>query len=287
MHRVSDEHSPAYPPMPVHIFERLMRYLKRRYGFLSLADLHDEAKRSKGGILLTFDDAYYDFYTNAFPILQKLDIPVILNVITSCAETGESFWTQRLNKLVEAFHKDGRIAELNSLEFYDKHITGKETPEDIALGIFRTLLDDRKKDAAIREMVEKLGYTPDYTRMMNWTEIREVHAKGVTIGSHTHLHKNLTLIQEQLLMDELQGSSDLILQNIGTRPDIIAFPNGQYNDHTLETSSGIHYKYALTIENSSFTFTEANGIYIIPRVNVYNKTFLKNWIKLKYYFIFK
>ncbi len=288
LHRVSDEDSPAYPPMPVHVFERLMIYLQKRYGFLSLADLHNTSKTKKGGILLTFDDAYYDFYKNAFPILKKLQIPVILNVITSCAETGQSFWTQRLNKLVEAFYREGRMEELSHLEFYGKPVSPRETIENTALSIFRTLLDDTKKDAAIKEMEEKLGHIPEYTRMMNWSEIIEVQKQGVIIGSHTHQHKNLTLIKEQALLDELNNSATLIAQNIGITPNIIAFPNGQHNEHTLDISSTVNYKYALTVDNASFTFEpNHNGMFVIPRINVYNKTFLKNWIKLKYYFIFK
>lgn len=288
LHRVSDEFSPAYPPMPVDVFVRLMSYLKKRHGFLSLEDLHDQQKRRKGGILLTFDDAYYDFYKNAFPVLQEMAIPVILNVITSCAETGQSFWTQRLNKLVEAFYREGRSSELSQLGFYDKPVSPKESIENTALSIFRTLLDNTQKDAAIKEMEEKLGYVPEYTRMMNWKEIQEVHQQGVTIGSHTHQHKNLTLIKEQALVDELNHSAALIGSNIGTVPNIIAFPNGQHNEHTLEASSRQNYKYALTVDNTSFAFApNTNGMFVIPRINVYNKTFLKNWIKLKYYFIFK
>lgn len=288
LHRVSDEHSPAYPPMPVGVFERLMVYLKKRHGFLSLADLHDPEKIKKGGILLTFDDAYYDFYQHAFPVLKKLEIPVILNVITSCAETGESFWTQRLNKLVEAFYRDNRIRELSELSFYGKPVPEKASQEETALSIFRALLDGRQKDAAIAEMVEKLGYTPEYTRMMDWNEIREVSEHGVIIGSHTHQHKNLTLIQEQALLYELIHSAALIEQNIGQKPDIIAFPNGQHNEHTLAASSETHYKYALTVNNTSFSIVkDQNDIFVIPRINVYNRTFLKNWLKLKYYFIFK
>lgn len=289
LHRVSDEYSPAYPPMPVRVFEKLMIYLKKRNGFLSLEDLNNVEKREKGGILLTFDDAYHDFYQNAYPILKKLDIPVVLNVITSCAETGGSFWTQRLNNLVEAFFKEGRVAELNEMSFCNyQSVVIRNEIEKTALNIFKILLDDSKKDAAIKEMTDKLGYSPADTRMMNWDEIREVYQHGVVIGSHTHKHKNLTLIQKEFLIEELNDSADLIEKNIGRKPEVIAFPNGIYNQETLEVSSSLNYRYAMTVDNSSFSYEpDQKDISVIPRIIVYNQTFLKNWFKLRYYFAFK
>lgn len=288
LHRVSDEYSPAYPPMPVDVFKRLILYLKKRYGFLSLEDLNDVEKRKKGGILLTFDDAYYDFYINAFPFLKEHNIPTILNVITSCAETGSSFWTQKLNKLIEAFYEKGRSSELRNMSFCDENMVIGDDIEITALNIFKILLDNPNKETAITEMINQLGGEPEYTRMMNWAEIQEVYQNGIVIGSHTHSHRNLTLLSEEQLINELNSASVMIEKQLGFKPDIIAFPNGVYNRDVLETTSKLNYKYALTVEITSYSQKKnREKINIIPRINVYNQSFFKNWIKLTYYFIFK
>ena len=34
-HRVSDEYSPAYPPIPVKVFDRICRFLNRNFNILA------------------------------------------------------------------------------------------------------------------------------------------------------------------------------------------------------------------------------------------------------------
>lgn len=284
LHRVSNEVSPAYPPIPVSVFERLMKYIQKKYGFLSLADLHDE---QKGGVLLTFDDAYLDFYENAYPILKKLGIPSVLNVITSSAETGNSFWTQQLNKLVEAFYEKGREQELSDLSFCESLDFSKDGLEQVAIKIYLKLLDVSDKQLAIQEIENKLGYIPEYTPMMTWKEIQEVQKNGVVIGSHSHSHENLKIMSENELLEELKLSAKLIKENCHQPTNIIAYPNGQYNQSTLDYSYKCDYKYALTIENKAIAFNEKENIHVIPRINVYNTSFWKNWLKIEYYFKFK
>lgn len=288
LHRVSDEYSPAYPPIPVDVFKKLIIYLKKRYGFLSLEDLNDSEKRKKGGILLTFDDAYYDFYTNAYPFLKAHNIPTILNVITSCAETGASFWTQKLNKIVEAFYRYGRSADLQRLTFLNDSININQNIERTSLILFKILLEKPNKDSFIQEMTDLLGYTPEYTKMMNWEEINEVSKNGIIIGSHTHTHRNLTLLKKEELLEELSTSSNLFKLNLGFSPVIIAYPNGIYNQDVLDVSCQLNYKVAFTINISAYKeIYDTSHFNLIPRINVYNQSFIKNWLKLTYYFTFK
>ena len=59
-------------------FELQMRYLKyENYHSLTLDDLYDALIRKVPlpvkSIIITFDDGYYDFLTNAFPILKQYD----------------------------------------------------------------------------------------------------------------------------------------------------------------------------------------------------------------------
>jgi len=70
------------------IFEKQTRYLKRNdYNFLTAGDLYDiiSSKRKLTGknVLLTFDDGYRDFMTEAVPILNKYGVPAILFIHTN------------------------------------------------------------------------------------------------------------------------------------------------------------------------------------------------------------
>ncbi len=69
------------------VFEKQINYLRRNnYKFLTAKDLDEIISGKDGsvkkGVLITFDDGYRDFMTEAAPILNKYGIPAILFVHT-------------------------------------------------------------------------------------------------------------------------------------------------------------------------------------------------------------
>jgi len=273
MHRISDEYSPAYPPIPVKVFERYIKFLKRKYGFTSINDLQDR-RASKGSILLTFDDAYYDFYENAFPILQKNGVPAVLSVITSCADTGKSFWTQELNKIIEMFYKENRQNELSRLSFLKNHPLAFNNVERTALETYKILLPIKEKESALMELKTLLGKQVDFTKMMTWKEIKEVQNAGISIASHTVNHLNLTTLANEELKCELKQSKAKIEDELNTKISAIAYPNGEFNKNVLDLSKKAGYNFAFSVENKSFQISD-NEFQIIPRVLVYHQKFWK------------
>jgi len=134
-HRISDEFSPAYPPIPVKVFDKIMSFINRHYLVIPIEEIGNSFISKKTRMIITFDDAFYDFYENALPILQKYKFPAIQHVITNCAESTESFWTQRLNKIIEAYFFEKQkliIPELN----VNKIIEQVEDVEHIALNLY-------------------------------------------------------------------------------------------------------------------------------------------------------
>ena len=68
-------------------FENQIKYLKEYgYTFLNLEDLEgliSGDKKIKKGVLVTFDDGYKDFVTNAMPILNKYNASALIFIHTS------------------------------------------------------------------------------------------------------------------------------------------------------------------------------------------------------------
>lgn len=81
-------------------FEKQIDGLKKLgYHFISYQDLIDykEGRKaiSKNSCVLTFDDGGEDIYTNAYPILQKENIPFTMFIITDLVgEDGRANWKQ-------------------------------------------------------------------------------------------------------------------------------------------------------------------------------------------------
>lgn len=287
-HRVSDEISPAYPPIPTAVFEQIIKYLSKRIGFLSPYDIIASNTRKKSGVLITFDDGFYDFYENALPILVKYDVPAILSIITKCASTGESFWTQKLNKIIEAFYKEKREKQIYEITSLRKVISLSEGAEKTALKLYLFLLNRKDRDIIIKRLIKILGKVNDHTKMMTWKEINECKKFNIVFGSHTHTHTNLTLLKPHTLKKEISTSYNDLKEQTGEAPEFIAFPNGQFNEAVLLESYNIGFKVGLTIGASAFLPNDnAKIIPTIPRYNIYNNNFIKNLLKLERLFLFR
>jgi len=70
-------------------FEKQMSYLKKHgFVFYTASEMveyyRDHERFPKKGITLTFDDGWKDNFTNAFPVLQRLDIKATIFLVASC-----------------------------------------------------------------------------------------------------------------------------------------------------------------------------------------------------------
>ncbi|MCI4627196.1 MAG: polysaccharide deacetylase family protein [Candidatus Magnetoovum sp. WYHC-5] len=79
-------------------FKMQMFYLKQRnINVLNINDIYAFKKTYKTGIAITFDDAYLDFYENAYEILIKYNFPVHVFVVTDRAGKYNMWDYERLN----------------------------------------------------------------------------------------------------------------------------------------------------------------------------------------------
>jgi peptidoglycan/xylan/chitin deacetylase (PgdA/CDA1 family) len=85
-----DDHAESGVTISRALFESQLLDLKRRgYQFITLEQFERffaGGKVPPNAVLVTFDDGYQSFYTNAYPILRKLSIPAVNFVITKDLE---------------------------------------------------------------------------------------------------------------------------------------------------------------------------------------------------------
>jgi peptidoglycan/xylan/chitin deacetylase (PgdA/CDA1 family) len=73
------------------------------------------------------------------------------------------------------------------------------------------------------------------TTWMTWDEVRDLYAKGFDLGAHTMTHADLGSVSRERAWQELIGSRERIALEIGTVPDLFAFPYGQPHNIRPET----------------------------------------------------
>jgi len=277
-HRISDEFSPAYPPIPIKVFDKICAFINRKYLVIPLDGINDINLNKKPRAIITFDDGYYDFYENALPILIKYKMPAVQHVITSCAETGESFWTQKLNKTVEAYFFSKNVLYLKELNLRYNPKSSSEC-EKVALDLYLKLLIYPKRDALIDDLYQEIDKNVEFTRMMRWHELAECAKNNISIGSHTHNHINLKTADSKELFFELECSRELIKDNIKSQNcDSLAFPNGLFNEQVIGVAKSSGYKFLFSTEPNSILFSKMPVV--LPRISLYHQLWWKNYLKL-------
>ncbi|MFZ2088150.1 MAG: poly-beta-1,6-N-acetyl-D-glucosamine N-deacetylase PgaB, partial [Desulfobaccales bacterium] len=207
------------------------------YRPISIRDLLEAASGKKPlpekAILLTFDDAYTSFYRVVFPALKLFNYPAVLSVVTSWIE--------------------------------------KPPP-----GIYG------KK------------------QLMTWDQLREVaHSGLVTIASHSdHLHTlvnanpqgniepaSFTFIYDpktqayetdehfrQRIQTDLAKSQAILEQKLGTKPEVLTWPYGAYNQLGIEEARKLGFRVCLTLD------TGLADIRHLDRVSRYYAAPLLHWV---------
>ena len=98
---------------------------------------------------------------------------------------------------------------------------------------------------------------------MSWDQIRELKSSGVTIGSQTKSHKHLPLISIEDAKQEIDKANVRIKKEIGLRPDLFAYPYGEYNSSVRELIIDRGFKAAFT--QSSGALHSYSDKFSLPR----------------------
>ena len=106
---------------------------------------------------------------------------------------------------------------------------------------------------------------------MSWDQLRQLQADGVDIGSQTASHPHMHLSSLADVDVELQKSNQRFLTELGLRPNLFAYPYGEYNLAVIERvkaagfiagfgqNSGIAHGYDGYFELPRFAMNERYG----------------------------
>lgn len=101
---------------------------------------------------------------------------------------------------------------------------------------------------------------PNY---MNWDQIRELMDYGVIIGSQTKSHPHLHRLSQKQILYEIEYSNKRFIEELGFKPNLFAYPYGEYDLKTLEIIKGSGFDAAFG-QHSGVAHKSA-GLFEIPR----------------------
>jgi peptidoglycan/xylan/chitin deacetylase (PgdA/CDA1 family) len=242
--------------LPVDVFRLQMAFVRRAYRVVALDELVDALER--GGrlppraLVITFDDGYADNYRLGLPVLRTLGLPATVYVATGAVDGGAPFWVAAARAL--ALRASGAILEVPGQPAIP--LGPRERRELAAKTLTRALVPLRSDARAtlLSEAATAAGLDLDRMlagTMLTWTQIRELHAAGWTIGAHTVTHANVALAAPEDAEADIVGSRDAVAAALGTGVDHFCYPNsgGQHryvSSGVIEILRRHHFRSATT-----------------------------------------
>ncbi len=215
-----------------------IEYLKKHYSFISFNDFMDWRSGKikelpSNPVILTFDDGYKNNYTQLFPILEKNQIPAMIYLLTGMIGKKSVADSNTIQYCITKTKKEKIIidGEAYTLRTPKERMTTVHVLRALAEkkeSLERFLEEIKRETAVLCTLTEDEEYG-----FMTWEECHAVQKKGISFGSHTHSHPNLTRIEVKSCHQELKQAKAIINQKLGTCIHF-CYPYGAYNDNIIE-----------------------------------------------------
>lgn len=238
-------------------FEEQMEFVGRHFVLLTFHNVLDYQRRGKPlprrSLIVTFDDGYEDNYRNAFPILQKYNIPGTFFVATDYVGNGDVFWFEKLAYWIKrTTQPELRLRTPPAPEFSLSLQDRNHSLERLRLHLMG--LDNETRLQALLETEEQLGVKihPEDKRWvttMNWEQLKEMNMAGCEIGSHTQSHPVLSRLSPGKLNVELCASKRRIESETGAKVVSLAYPFGGrevFNNAVKEAAADAGYAFGIS-----------------------------------------
>lgn len=227
--------TPNLERSPAELIAAIDHYDAQGYTFISLDELTRRLatpgpRRGRRFVCLTFDDGYKDNFTNAYPLLQRRQIPFTVFVIPAFIDKALVHygailqdWALRAPELrftlagrryaLPSRTRDQKLAALRRLQaLCAEHLL----PLD-----YRAFFEDQQ--------------VPIQDLSMSWDELTRLASDPlVTIGAHTLHHARLPTLDEAQARDEIVGGKDRLEDALGRPVEHFAYPFGAHGQRDAQ-----------------------------------------------------
>jgi peptidoglycan/xylan/chitin deacetylase (PgdA/CDA1 family) len=251
-------------------FEEQMRFLAARHRPLSLEELlaarRGEARLPLRSVLVTFDDGYRDFAEEAWPVLRRQGIPVVLFIPTAYpGDPGRAFWWDKLFGALTAARPTQSVeTPVGTLRL----VSGADRLS--AFRRLRSLVRSLPHDEAmgvVDQLCDALGSRPAQSSVLSWPELRELRSEGVVLAPHSRTHPLLDRIPVEAAREEILGSLEDLEREAGPLSRVFAYPAGGENPEVVRVLAEERFELGFTTVRGTNDLREANWLRL-RRINV-------------------
>ena len=255
-------------------FARQLDWLMQHFSVVSLEAVLDsmggETSLPARAVLITFDDAYEDFYLHAFDILRDRGLPASLFVPTAYPDQPDRrFWWDRLYEALLCDHAGSHLeTKLGSFDVSNE-ISRGQTLRELKKSLKQlpwTELNDVVDSICMQSKAKPL-----VPAVMSWDQLNEVSDQHVTLVPHTHTHPLLDRISPSEVRNEVELSMQMLKQKTGCSLPAIAYPSGQYSRQVVEQSRKAGCELGFTTNRGINRITHCDPMQLC-RINVGRET---------------
>lgn len=235
-------------------FAAFLNYASQHCEFANLDHEPEWKPAVKLKLAVTFDDGWSDNAESVYPIASQHHVPLVIFIVPERTGTPLPFWPERAAAALD------RVTTVNGarrVAFIGRAI------EELKV------LPAIERESRISQLIGSggaLDSSATVDKTMTWEQIAELHARGVTFGSHTSTHEILTTLSAVQAEQEIVSSRETIQQKLGDLCELFSYPNGDCSEPVRDLVAHAGYKFAFL--NEPGVWTRDCDPLLIPRVNI-------------------
>ena len=217
-------------------------------------------------VLVTFDDAYEDFASTAWPVLQRLGVPVVLFVPTAYpGDPARAFWWDRLHRALRHAPR-GRTLRLDGASWSLDGPARCSAAFRAAARHLASLQHDAALDA-LEHIAADLESPAAPGRVLGWGALRALAAAGVALAAHSRTHPWLQRMPIDAAVAEAVGSREDLEREIGHAPPCFAYPDGAFGEALPARLAAAGFRAAFTTRRGINDLAAGDPL-LLRRINV-------------------
>ncbi len=295
-HYVRDLQNTRYPAikgLDIRLFREQLKYFKKHYNFITAAQLIDAYENGTElppkSLLLTFDDAYLDHYTCAFPLLDEYKAQGMYFVPVKAIMNHEVLIVNKIHYVLAVCDKNinGLVQQVKTLlapyegkegvqtfDYYFGKLAVANRFDCKEVIFIKRLLQVELQEPVRSTIINQLftQYVTDdesaFSRELYMSEdqLKCMQRNGMIIGSHGYDHFWLGSLTKEEQFCELTKSFDFLKElGVDMRTLSIGYPYGSHNEDTLDIARGLGFKLGFTTRVD--VASTADHCLMIPRLD--------------------